>query len=341
VIPGRFFNQASRNSIQGTVQCELCPRRCLLSDGKAGSCKVRFNRGGKGEIPYYGYITALALDPIEKKPLYHFRPGSQILSLGFAGCNLHCPFCQNWHISQSTDAPGKTYSVAEIIDAAKTARPSIAYTYSEPLVHIEFLLDCMKEARKAGIANVLVSNGCVNPEAAAEILPLTDAANIDLKCFSEETYKKTLGGDLGAVNAFIRMAVEKGVHLELTTLIVTGMNDSVDELDKCASFIAELETGEKKVPWHLSAYHPDYKWQAQATSPHAVMAAVNAAKERVSFVYSGNIARDNGTFCSSCGKKIIDRMGYRIDTSGLFLKSEDGIPAYFCAFCGKKAPVKY
>jgi pyruvate formate lyase activating enzyme len=340
VISGRFFNQISND----TVQCELCPRRCVLPEGKAGSCKVRFNHGGKGEIPYYGYITARALDPIEKKPLYHFRPGSRILSLGFAGCNLHCPFCQNWHISQSTDANGQVFSAAEIIDAVKksteTAQPSIAYTYSEPLVHIEFLLDCMKEAHKAGIANVLVSNGCINSGVAAEILPLTDAANIDLKSFSEETYKKVLGGDLKTVTAFISMAVEKGVHLELTTLIVTSLNDSKAELEKCRDFIAELETGESYVPWHLSAYHPDYKWQSPATSPQAILAAVKVAKEKLSFVYAGNIIGDNDTFCPFCGKKIIGRRGYKIDMSGLSIKTEKGIPTYYCANCGEKAPVK-
>ena len=341
MIPGRFFTKVSKDAIQ----CELCPRRCVLPDGKAGSCKVRFNREGKGEIPYYGYITALALDPIEKKPLYHFRPGTEILSLGFAGCNLHCPFCQNWRISQSADVPGQVYTPMDIIDAAKksakTAQVSIAYTYSEPLVHIEFLLDCMKEARKAGIANVLVSNGCINSKAAEEILPLTDAANIDLKCFSEETYKKVLGGDLSAVTSFIRMAVGKGVHLELTTLIVTGLNDSKAELDKCRDFIAELEAGGKFVPWHLSAYHPDYKWKAAATSPHSIMDAVKAAKEKLSFVYAGNIAEDNDTFCPSCGKSIIGRRGYRIDTSGLSLKNENGAVSCYCSFCGEKAPVKY
>jgi len=339
--PARFFAQVSGNALQ----CVLCPRRCVLSDGRAGSCKVRFNRGGKGEIPFYGYVTALALDPIEKKPLYHFRPGTEILSLGFAGCNLHCPFCQNWRISQSTDVSGQVYTPIEIIDAAKKSgkdsQVSIAYTYSEPLVHIEFLLDCMKEARKAGIANVLVSNGCINSEAAEEILPLTDAANIDLKCFSEETYKKVLGGDLGAVTAFIRLAVEKGIHLELTTLLVTGLNDSKAELDKCRDFIAELKTGNSHVPWHLSAYHPDYKWQVAATSPHSIMSAVKAAKEKLGFVYAGNIAGDNDTFCLSCGKSIIGRRGYRIDKSGLVMKNENGTVSYYCASCGKKAPVKY
>jgi pyruvate formate lyase activating enzyme len=342
VIPGRFFSLLKTD--KDAIQCELCPRRCVLSDGKAGSCKVRLNRGGKGEIPFCGYVTALALDPMEKKPLYHFRPGTEILSLGFAGCNLHCPFCQNWRISQSTDAGGQVYSAAEIIEAAKksakSAKPSIAYTYSEPLVHIEFLLDCMKEARKAGIATVLVSNGCVNPEAATEILPLTDAANIDLKCFSEETYKKNLGGDLAAVTAFIRMAVEKGVHLELTTLIVTGLNDSKAELDKCRDFIAELETRGNFVPWHLSAYHPDYKWQSPATSLHAIMTAVKTAKEKLIFVYAGNITGDNDTICPFCGGKNIGRRGYRVDTSGLSLKNENGITSYYCVFCGKKAPVK-
>jgi pyruvate formate lyase activating enzyme len=311
-----------------------------------GNCKIRFNSGGKGEISFCGYITALALDPIEKKPLYHFRPGTEILSLGFAGCNLHCPFCQNWHISQSTDVPGRVYSAAEIIDAAKksakTERLSIAYTYSEPLVHIEFLLDCMKQAREAGIANVLVSNGCINSEAAEEVLRLTDAANIDLKCFSDETYKKVLGGDLKAVTAFIRMAVEKRVHLELTTLIVTGLNDSKAELDKCRDFIAELETAGVFVPWHLSAYHPDWKWKAPPTSPKFLSEIAARARERLAYVYTGNIAAEkNDTRCPHCGKTLISRQGYNVDTSGLLLKEENGKASYFCAFCQKKAPVRY
>jgi len=346
--------------LEDSKQCTLCPKRCILAPGKGGSCRVRFNREGKDAIPFYGYATAQAVDPMEKKPLYHFRPGTEIFSIGFAGCNLHCPFCQNWRISQSTDVPGRVYSPTELIAAAKkgqsanitaaihniAAMRSIAYTYSEPVVHIEFLLDCMMEARKAGVANVLVSNGCINSEAAAEILDLCDAANIDLKCFSRETYSEVLGGDLSAVTGFIRMAVEKNVHLELTTLLVPGLNDSRTEMDKCRDFIKELETGESAVPWHLSAYRPEYKSSIAATSPNFLIAAVKRAREKLKFVYAGNIAPPlgeqnfNETRCPFCEKTLIGRRGFSVDISGLSLKKENEKQVYFCASCGKKTPVK-
>ena len=334
MIQPLFFSSAEES--EETIKCDLCPRRCLLAPGRGGKCKVRFNRGGKGDLPFYGYVTALARDPIEKKPLYHFRPGTEILSAGFAGCNLHCPFCQNWQISQKTDVPGQTYSPARLI---KTAQSAIAYTYSEPLVHIEFLLDCMKEARKAGIANVLVSNGCINSEAAKEILSLCDAANIDLKCFSEETYSEVLGGNLKAVMGFIRTALEKNVHLELTTLVVPGLNDSRAELDKAAAFISELQTEERAVPWHLSAYHPDYKWKEAATDFDFLVSAAERAREKLEFVYTGNITQENNTHCPNCGKVLIRRRSYSVNCSALSLREENGRPAYFCASCGEKAPV--
>ena len=338
-IPKFFtFPDASGSSPkEGSIHCELCPRRCLLAPGTAGPCKVRFNRDGKPALPYHGYITALALDPIEKKPLYHFRPGSEILSIGFAGCNLRCPFCQNWHISQTTDVPGRIYSPSELI-AAAGKNGQIAYTYSEPLVHAEFLLDCMNAAREAGIANVLVSNGCINSGPASEILDLCDAANIDLKCFSKESYARVLGGELSAVLGFIRTAVEKGVHLELTTLVVPGLNDSETELNKCMDFIAELEKTGNTVPWHLSAYHPAYKWSAPPTDPQFLLAVTRQARKKIRYVYTGNIAareENNDTLCPHCGKVLVSRRGYRIDTSGLLLKKD----AYFCASCGGKAPI--
>ena len=309
---------------------------------------MRQNLEGKLHLPFYGYITALAIDPIEKKPLYHWRPGTSILSAGFAGCNLHCPFCQNWHISQSIDAPGRAISPGELaaaaLNASKSSRAALAYTYSEPLVHIEFLLDCMKEARKAGVANVLVSNGCIRKEAAGEVLELCDAANIDLKCFSEKTYAEILGGDLSTVTAFIHTAIEKKVHLEITTLVIPGLNDSEEELDKCRDFIAELEDRGRIVPWHLSAYHPDYKWSGKerrnppATDPNSLIAAAKRAREKLEYVYAGNIANSNNTLCPHCKKILINRRGYNLDTSGLSQKEENGKLFYFCASCGEKAP---
>jgi len=336
--------------------CDLCPRRCTIPPGEKGLCRVRFcNKDGKPEIPFYGYITGMAIDPIEKKPLYHFRPGSEIFSVGFKGCNLRCPFCQNWHISQNKEVEGHFCSASELIAAVtKSAgirqkslaiKHSLAYTYSEPLVHIEFLLDCMKEGRKAGIANVLVSNGCINAEAAEEILEFTDAANIDLKCFSADTYSKILGGDLSTVLAFIKAACEKGVHIEITTLVVPGLNDSEEELDACADFIAGLkkESGKSTVPWHLSAYHPAWEWTAPPTSPRFLNAAAERARKRLAYVYTGNIAQEkNDTPCPHCGKILISRRGYNVDTSGLSLlslKEEKGRASYYCAFCGKEVPV--
>ena len=342
--------------MEGRMECGLCPRRCWLVPGRGGECGVRFNREGEKALPFYGFITALGVDPIEKKPLYHFRPGTEILSAGFTGCNLHCPFCQNWHISQKHDGPGRFYAPGELVAAAlkmdeaagqlQTAgHPAIAYTYSEPLIHIEFLLDCMMEARKAGVANVLVSNGCVNSEAAAEILNLTDAANIDLKCFSEETYAKVLGGNLSTVTNFLRTAAGKGVHLEITTLVVPGLNDSDTELDRCRDYIAELETIGNSIPWHLSAYHPAYKWSAPPTDPSFLISVARRAKEKLPFVYTGNIAPSDGAFndtlCPCCGKVLVSRKGYKTNSSGLSLKQENGKPLYFCASCGKKVPVRF
>jgi pyruvate formate lyase activating enzyme len=282
----------------------------------------------------------MAEDPIEKKPLYHYRPGSSILSLGFAGCNLRCPFCQNWHISQQTDVPGKKLSPRDIIEPArKRGFTQIAYTYSEPLIHLEFLLDCMELARKAGIANVLVSNGCVNAEAAAEVLSLTDAANIDLKSFSGETYSGLLGGNLPAVLRFIEAAHTAGVHLEVTTLIVPGLNDSAGETGLCADFLAGLS---REIPWHLSAYHPAYRWDAPAADPALVEAVARRGREKLSFVYTGNIAGVNDTLCPRCGALLIHRRGYRVKADGLSLKKTGPrAGTYHCAQCGSPAPVRY
>lgn len=295
------------NSDSDIVNCELCPRNCAIKSGSFGACGVRGNKGGKGILPFYGFISALAMDPIEKKPLYHFKPGSQILSLGFAGCNLRCPFCQNWHISQSADifdqlgGRGRYMKPDEIISTAlKYDSPSIAYTYSEPLVHIEFLLDCMTLARKHNIANVLVTNGCINAEApnspATQVLAFTDAANIDLKCFSAETYKKTLAGgaskgnELQTVQNFIKLAYKMGVHIEVTTLVVPDLNDSIEELDNIAKFLAKIEnTSDRAIPWHLTRYHPDYCWNAPPTDPAFLRQTAEKAQKILRHVHTGNI----------------------------------------------------
>jgi pyruvate formate lyase activating enzyme len=282
----------------------------------------------------------MADDPIEKKPLYHFRPGARILSIGFSGCNLRCPFCQNWHISQSANpgAPGRFMPVDALMTEAAAAG-QIAYTYSEPAVHIEYLLDCMKAARERGIANVLVTNGCINQKPAQELLALTDAANVDLKCFSGETYSQILGGDLQTVLDFIKTAFEMGVHVEVTTLVIPGLNDSDEELDKCIDFISSISTN---IPFHLSAYHPDYHWEAPPTPPETLLRARERALQKLKYVYTGNIADESSdTICPGCGAVLVKRRGYNVDTAGLMLKKTDGSGQYFCAACGKPAPVRY
>jgi pyruvate formate lyase activating enzyme len=342
---------------EGIVRCDLCPHRCAISNGHFGACGVRGNKNGKGLLPFYGNITALAMDPIEKKPLFHFRPGSMILSAGFSGCNLRCPFCQNYHISQSPEAPAKKMQASDIISAAlHEGTDAIAYTYSEPLVHAEFLLDCMALAHRHGIANVLVTNGCANAEATQEILSLTDAANIDLKCFSAETYSSVLGGGsnscLETILNFIRLACMQGVHVEITTLVVPGLNDSPEELDNCIDFIASLNDEIKipasnksatsnrgEIPWHLSAYHPDYRWNAPPTNPDFLLETKKRAEKKIAFVYTGNIqAEKNNTLCLGCGEILIRRRGYSIETPGLAVaaKSEK---FFRCAKCGEKTSV--
>jgi pyruvate formate lyase activating enzyme len=348
------------------LRCTLCHHGCRISPGGRGLCGTRENgTAGELSLPYYGYVTAAALDPIEKKPLYHFRPGVRILSLGFAGCNLRCPFCQNWRISQlGPSAPeGRKLGPRDAIalvppgvsyPAASFPRGQIAYTYSEPLIHVEFLKDCMELAHEQGIANVLVSNGCINLETAENILPLVDAANIDLKCFSEKTYREVLGGDLETVLDFIRAARRYGVCLELTTLVVPGLNDGEAEIEGCAEFIAGLGAGdgntptEVPVPWHLSAYHPSYRWDAPATKTGDLLRLARQARKLLPFVYTGNIPGEkNDTSCPRCGAVLVRRRGYRVESHIL----PRGDPAAFegpppkgprpcrCPSCGAETPV--
>jgi pyruvate formate lyase activating enzyme len=256
--------------------------------------------------------------------------------VGFVGCNLHCPFCQNWRISRNTDAPASYHAPEDIIRLVRSKGSSqIAYTYSEPLIHVEFLLDCMALARAAGIANVLISNGTVTAEAAEAVLRLTDAANIDLKCHREETYTNTLGGDLSATRDFIARAWELGVHTEVTTLVIPGLNDSEEEICRCIELLRGISP---HIPWHLSAYHPDYRWTAPRTDPKQLISIARHAREVLSYVYCGNIADEsNNTRCAYCSGLLVRRHGYHIDSNGLVFKGN----SYYCAYCGKPVPFRY
>jgi pyruvate formate lyase activating enzyme len=313
----------------GKVRCLLCPHGCLIAEGRTGICRVRQVENGELCLPYYGGITALALDPIEKKPLYHFYPGSRILSLGFASCNLACPFCQNWEISQTIDADMRFVSTETLVSMAKEAGSiGIAFTYSEPLIHFEYVSEVARAARAAGLRTVLVSNGFIQEEPAREILSLMDAANIDLKAFSPETYEQTLKGGLDGVKKFISIAASM-VHLELTCLLVPGMNDSDEEIDAMSAWIAGIDP---EIPFHISAYYPAWKSKIPSTHASGLLRALELAKKRLAYVYSGNMAgMDDDTRCPACSALLLSRQGYFSQVKGL---SEGR-----CSACGRKIPI--
>jgi pyruvate formate lyase activating enzyme len=328
--PAEHWSKAA----DGIVACALCFRGCSIALGKAGACGVRANEGGRMVLPFYGAASSIAVDPIEKKPLHHFLPGTGVLSVGFFGCNLRCPFCQNWEISQETPpASMRRIRPEDLIDAARRAgAPSIAYTYSEPTVHFEFAMAAMRLARSAGLKNVLVTNGSLREGPARELLDLTDAANVDLKCWSAEGYEKTLGGSLQTTLSFIESAA-RTCHLEVTTLVVPGLSDGEGDIRSISRFLASLPGS---VPLHLSAYHPAWRFGEPATSPELLGRLAAAAKESLEYVYVGNVAGgDSNTLCPSCGKVAIRRRGYSVDARGLV--SSGGRAS--CAGCGASLPI--
>ncbi|MCL2818740.1 MAG: AmmeMemoRadiSam system radical SAM enzyme [Actinomycetia bacterium] len=275
-----------------SVLCQLCPNACVIAAGRIGRCGVRKNEEGTLEAIGYGKVSSLALDPIEKKPLYRFHPGSMILSLGGYGCNLNCPFCQNYDISHEYGTQwesGRSVSAQQVIELAQQARAEgnigVAYTYNEPLVGYEFVSDCTQLVADAGLANVLVTNGYINQDPLLEILPRIDAMNVDLKGFSEAFYRK-LGGHLEPVRKTIE-AVFEHCHLEITTLVVPGENDSLDEMDAQARWIASLDP---QIPLHLTRFFPRYKYADKSpTSRESLFKLRDVARQHLAHVYVGNI----------------------------------------------------
>jgi len=295
----------------GSVRCRLCPHNCVILDGKYGICGVRKNSAGLLYTEIYGRLTAVAMDPIEKKPLYHFYPGSRILSIGTRGCNMKCPYCQNWHISQDRTARTSHYSSEEIVEAAiKEKSVGIAYTYSEPIIWYEYVSDTAIMARDKGLKNVMVTNGFINREPLEKLLDYIDAMNIDLKSFREDTMRKVQKASLPDVLATIQTAHARGCHIELTTLVVTGINDDMDEMNDIIDFIASVD---KNIPWHISRYYPNYKYDRQATDVQFMMKAHEEAEKKLNFVYCGNVSSDergHDTHCPSCKTTVISRSGY-------------------------------
>jgi pyruvate formate lyase activating enzyme len=317
----------------GSVVCELCPHGCRIAQGHSGLCKARRNEDGALALPYYGLVSSLAVDPIEKKPLHHFLPGSAVFSAGFVGCNMRCPFCQNWQISQELPAELETFTPESLVEAAlRSGTPSIAYTYSEPSIHFEFVRAAMAAARSSGLKNVLVTNGCLEPEPARELLALTDAVNVDLKSWSPEAYAKVLGGDRDAVLEFIRIAASL-CHLEVTTLVVPGISDSTEGL---AGIVGFLASHSPDIPLHLSAYHPAWKHEVPPSPTEHIADLARSAREKLRYVFLGNVAGiASDTHCPGCGATVIARRGYRIDPIGM---RKNG-PLASCASCGSTLPI--
>jgi len=269
------------------VHCHLCPNECVISDGKHGNCGVRINKGGILYSEVYNKTTGISLDPIEKKPLYHYHPGEKILSLGAKGCNFHCLFCQNWHISQELDAPTQDITSAQVIEKAKFHKSfGIAYTYNEPFIWYEFVLETAKLARRNGLKNVLVTNGYVNMAPLEGMLPFIDAMNIDIKSFDEDFYMKICSGRLKPILEVIKRSA-KSCHVELTNLIIPTLNDSKESVEKMVNWISD-NLGDE-TPLHLSRYFPSYKMDLPATPVETLRMAERIAKAKLKYVYLGNV----------------------------------------------------
>jgi len=301
------------------VRCNLCPHFCQIANGKRGICRVRENREGILYSLVYEKVVSSAIDPIEKKPLYHFYPGSNAFSLATAGCNFRCLNCQNNSISQlpreRKEIPGEELSPQSIVLQAKRYNcPIIAYTYTEPTIFFEYAYDTSKLAQKEGIKNVFVTNGYISEEALKKISPYLDAANVDLKSFSEDFYKKICGGHLAPVLNTLKLMKKLGIWLEVTTLIIPTLNDSEKELKKIAEFIVNLG---KEVPWHISRFYPTYRLNKLPPTPLELIYRGREIGLRAGlrYVYTGNIPGDKGenTYCYRCGKLLIQRYGYRIE----------------------------
>ncbi|EFK10987.1 radical SAM domain protein [delta proteobacterium NaphS2] len=321
------------------VQCRLCNHFCIIEDGRKGTCGVRENHSGVLMSLVYGKIIAGHCDPIEKKPLFHFLPGSRSYSIATAGCNFRCLFCQNADISQMpldrNRILGEDTAPENIVLAAlNQGAASISYTYTEPTIYLETALDTARIATERGLKNVFVSNGYMTPAALREMGGNLHAANIDLKAFNDKFYREQCGAKLKPVLKTLEVMKEMGIWIEVTTLLIPGLNDKPKELKDLAQFLVNLDPG---IPWHISRFHPTYRLTNIPSTPAA---AIRRARDLgydagLKYVYTGNIPGDNGenTFCHSCKALLIDRTG--------FFVSENRIQDNRCANCGKEIPGRW
>lgn len=300
------------------VHCFLCAHHCKIAHQKFGFCGVRQNIEGVLYTHVYGKPITMHVDPIEKKPLYHFLPASFSFSIATIGCNFHCGFCQNWEISQSKVRDGaeleeREVSPEEVVKAAlKNRCKSISYTYTEPTVFFEYALDTAKLAKAKGLYNIFVTNGYMTKDALILIKPYLDAVNVDLKFFRDESYRKVCAGSLAPVLDSIRLMREMGIWVEITTLVVPGENDSKEELSGIAKFIAGAD---KNIPWHISRFHPDYKFTDYQSTPEIILKKAQEIgnKAGLNYIYAGNVhGWGNDTYCPVCKKLLIQREGFNV-----------------------------
>lgn len=321
------------------VICNLCPHQCTIANKNRGICLVRKNIDGILIAENYGKISSIGFDPVEKKPLYHFYPGKEILSIGSLGCNLKCQFCQNYSISQtSVDDFGRdfvSYSSEKIMQLALSRNTNIgvAYTYNEPTVFFEFMIETAKLINTAGLKNVMVTNGYINPNPLDELNKYIDAYNIDLKAFNNDFYKKHTKSTIEPVKESLKIIVKAGKHLEITNLVIPTLNDSETEFEEMCKWIAS-ELG-REVVLHISRYYPTYKTSIEQTSVNQMIKLHRIAKKYLDFVYLGNVllAEGNNTFCSSCNELLINRTGYFIKINALDIEGK-------CNKC-KKSIIKH
>lgn len=322
----------------GNVRCHLCSHRCLIKEGGFGRCKVRQNNGGVLESLVYSKLVAINPDPIEKKPLYHFMPGSLAYSIATAGCNFRCAFCQNAEISQmprqTGRVDGKAFSAADVVDhALESGCQSIAHTYTEPTINMEFAYDTGLLAHEKGLKNVFVSNGYMTPEAIDLIAPCLDAINIDLKSFSDDFYREICQARLEPVLESLRRFVSRGILVEVTTLLIPGKNDEEAEIRAMAEFIADdlgVET-----PWHISRFHPAHEMKSVSPTPVGTLTRARdiGLETGLQYVYIGNVGGHpaENTYCPQCGKLIVERAGH-------FTLRKYNIKEGYCFFCGALIP---
>jgi len=310
-LEASYYEKLDNNS----VRCLLCPNFCVITEGKTGTCRVRSNREGKLYADAYGNVVSLAVDPIEKKPLYHFHPSSLILSTGVNGCNFRCGFCQNSEISQGI-SPTRHVEHDELAQlASQNGSIGVAYTYTEPFIWFEYIRDAGRLIRDRGLVNVLVTNGYVNQEPLKELLPLIDAMNVDIKSMKPEFYTKVCGGKLDDVLRTVETA-SKSCHVEITNLVITNYNDTEEDFEKLTDWIYGVDSS---IPLHLSRYSPRYRFTEPPTPVETLLKAYEIASAKLNYVYLGNVAMagTGDTACPSCGNVLVKRSYYSVTTAGI------------------------